>query len=96
MARGRVTAGLADISGRMSDDRPGPLPADMRQYARWIIYALGVLVLVLGDLLSVTSVLWMTALVAGLVTLAQLLSGPGASATPEVTVNPDFTSADTV
>ena len=96
MARGRVTAGLADISGRMSDGRPGPLPTDMQQYSRWIIYALGVLVLVLGDLLSVSSVLWMTALVAGLVPLAQLLSGPGAPATPEVTVNPDFTSADTV
>jgi hypothetical protein len=49
-----------------------------------------------GDLLSVSSVLWMTALVAGLVTLAQLLSGPGAASAPAVTVNPDLTSADTV
>lgn len=96
MARGRITSGLADISGRMSDGRPGPLPADMQQYARWLIYGLGVLVLVWGDLLSVSSVLWMTALVAGLVTLAQLLSGPGTAAAPAVTVNPDLTSADTV
>jgi hypothetical protein len=49
----------------------------MQGYARWLIYAVGVAILLFSDLLSVSTVLWISALVAGLVTLAQLLSGPG-------------------
>ncbi len=83
--RGHVTRGLAQLSGRMSDGRPGPLPASMLGYARWLVYALGVLVLLFSELMSVSTVLWVSALVAGLVTLAQLLSGPGAEAAGDLT-----------
>ena len=74
-----MTTGLAQLSGRMSDGRPGPLPSEMLGYARWLVYALGVAILLFSDLLSVSTVLWISALVAGLVTLAQLLSGPGSA-----------------
>ena len=69
----------------MSDGRPGPLPASMLGYARWLVYALGVLVLLFSELMSVSTVLWVSALVAGLVTLAQLLSGPGTAAAGDLT-----------
>ena len=83
--RGQVTTGLARLSGRMSEGRPGPLPQDMLDYARWLIYAIGVAILMFSDLMSVSTVLWITALVAGLVTLAPLLSGPGATAAGDLT-----------
>lgn len=84
-ARGQVTTGLADISGRMSDGRPGPLPANMRPYAFWLSYAIGLLILMVSDLMSVGTVLWVSALVAGLVTLAQLLGGSAVDAQPRST-----------
>ncbi len=80
--RGRVTNGLADLGGRLSDGRPGPMSVDMLGYARWLIYALGIAVLLFSDLLAVSTVLWVAALVAGLVTLAQLLLGSRAAASP--------------
>jgi hypothetical protein len=83
--RGHVTRGLAQLSGRMSDGRPGPLPATTLDYARWLVYALGVLILLFSELMSVSTVLWVSALVAGLVTLAQLLSGPGTSEAGDLT-----------
>lgn len=74
--RGHVTTGLAELGGRLSDGRPGPLPRRQLGYARWILYALGVAVLLFTSVMSVSTVLWVSALVAGLVTLAQLLAGP--------------------
>ena len=88
-ARGQVTTGLADLSGRMSGGRPGPLPPNMRPYAFWLSYVVGVLILLFSDLLSRATILWVAALVAGLVTLAQLLGG-----TP-VDDQPKSTSTDT-
>jgi hypothetical protein len=79
MARGHVTRGLAQLSGRMSDGRPGALPPAMLDYARWLVYAIGVALVLVSDLLSVSTILWISALVAGFVTLAQLLSGPGSA-----------------
>jgi len=76
--RAPLTAGLADIRGRLFDGGAGPLPATVAPYAGWAAYALGVLILLISDLMSVSTVLWVTALVAGLVTAIQLLGG-GAS-----------------
>ncbi|MCX6432082.1 MAG: hypothetical protein NTX29_04615 [Actinobacteria bacterium] len=76
-ARGQVTTGLDQLSGRMSSGRPGPIPADKVGYARWLVYIVGVAIVLGSDVMSVSSVLWVTALVAGLVTLAQLLAGGG-------------------
>lgn len=78
--RGQVAVGLADLSGRLFDGRPGPLPRPMLGYARWAVYALGLLILLVSDLLAVSTVLWVAALAAGLVTLAQLLAGPAGPA----------------
>ena len=86
--RGHVTRGLAQMSARMSDGKPGPLPKEMVGYARWMVYALGVLILLFSGLLVVSTVLWVSALVAGLVTLAQLLSGPGTAGEPTETSTP--------
>jgi hypothetical protein len=83
--RGHVTTGLAQLGGRMSDGRPGPLPTPMLGYARWLVYAIGVFILLFSGLMSVSTVLWISALVAGLVTLAQLLSGPGSVETGDLT-----------
>lgn len=85
MLRGHVTTGMAQLSGRMSDGRPGPLPREMLGYARWLSYALGVLILLISDLMVVSTVLWVSALVAGLVTLAQLLAGPASAETAGLT-----------
>jgi hypothetical protein len=78
--RGPVIKGLAELGGRLSDGRGGPLPANMLGYARWLVYAVGAAILLFSDLISVSSVLWVSALVAGLITLAQLLAGGGAFA----------------
>ena len=75
-ARGHITTGLAQIGGRLSDGRPGPMPRPMLPYAHWLIYAIGVAILLFSDVFSVSTVLWTAALVAGLITLAQLLAGP--------------------
>jgi hypothetical protein len=82
-ARTPITAGLAQLGGRLSGGRPGPMPRAMLGYARWLAYAIGVAILLFSDLLSVSSVLWTSALVAGLVTLAQLLAGPESPAGSE-------------
>ena len=82
-SRGHVTRGLAQLSGRMSDGRPGPLPAGhagLRPLAH--LRASASRSLLFSDLMSVSTVLWISALVAGLVTLAQLLSGPGSRQPP--------------
>lgn len=78
--RGHVTAGLADLGGRLSDGRPGPLPARYLPWARILIFAVAALILLVSSLMAVSTVLWVSALAAGLVTLAQLLAGAGAGA----------------
>lgn len=68
----RMPAGLASVGVSL---RPatGPL--------RWAIFALGLLIILIGDVLSPASILWTVALVAGLLTLLQLLVGaPGGAA----------------
>ena len=74
-ARGEVTTGLAELRGRMFAGGNGPLPSNTFPYILWGIYALGVLLLLFSSLLAVSTVLWISALVAGLVTVAQLLAG---------------------
>lgn len=81
--RGQVTKGLAELGGRLSGGRPGTISREMLGYARWAVYAVGVAILLFSDLMSVSTVLWITALVAGLVTLAQLLAGPADGAGAE-------------
>jgi hypothetical protein len=78
--RGHLTDGLADLGGRLSGGRPGTIPRRYLTPTRVVIYILGVILLLTSDLMSVTTVLWVSALMAGLITLAQLLAGPVAGA----------------
>lgn len=71
--RGHLTRGLGEISARMPEGLQGRL-SDSIVTVRWIIYALGVVIVMLTDVLSPVGVLWTVALVAGLITLAELLA----------------------
>ena len=75
-----LTSGLGELRGRLFDGGSGPLPVSALGYASWAAYALGVLILLVSDLMSVSTVLWVTALVAGIVTVLQLLAGGASSA----------------
>ncbi|MBI1349579.1 MAG: hypothetical protein GC156_00500 [Actinomycetales bacterium] len=79
--RGMITKGLAEIGGRLSDGRSGVIPPSMLGAARVLIFILATAILLFSSLLDVATVLWVTALAAGLVTLAQLLAGPAAGST---------------
>jgi hypothetical protein len=79
-ARGEITKGLAELGGRMPDlGGFGDFLRSNAEYVRWAIYALMFLILLFSDLIARSTVLWVTALGAGLVTLVQLLAGAGAS-----------------
>ncbi|HAN71823.1 MAG TPA: hypothetical protein DCQ36_09600 [Actinobacteria bacterium] len=71
--RGHLMRGLGEISGRMPEGLQGLL-TDSIATVRWIIYALGVVIVMLTDVLAPESVLWTVALVAGLITVAELLA----------------------
>jgi len=86
--RGHLVTGLGELSARMPAGIAG-IGASLRgaaQPLRWAIYALGLLILLLTDVLSPASILWTVALVAGLLTVLQLLvgapSGGADNATP--------------
>lgn len=71
--RGHLTRGLAEISGRLPEGLQGVL-ADAIGPVRWAIYVFGVLLVMLTDVMSASAVLWTSVLVAGLLTVAQLLA----------------------
>ncbi len=71
--RGHLSRGLSDISGRLPEAAQGVL-ASAIVTVRWLIMALGVVLLLLAGVLSSGTVWSVTALVAGLMTVAQLLS----------------------
>ncbi len=80
-ARGHVTTGLAELSGRSRPDQPGILPASSLPWLRGATYVVGLALLVVSGTFSVTTVVWTSALVAGLLTVIQLLAGPGRAPT---------------
>lgn len=71
--RGHITRGFSDISSRMPEGLQGSLSGSIR-WVRWVVYAIGLIVVMLTDVLSPTSVLWSVALTAGLITIAELLA----------------------
>jgi hypothetical protein len=86
--RGHLNRGLSDISGRLPDSLSGVLTSAIVPI-RWLIMALGVILLLITGNLSTGTVWSVTALVAGLMTVAQLLAarpsdGSAASETVEV------------
>lgn len=93
-ARGQVVKGLGEISARMPAglESLGAALRPVAGYVRWAIYLLAGLALVLGSMASVASVLWLSALVAGLVTVVQLLVGVGASSTITDTPSEDLST----
>jgi len=84
-ARGHLTRGLGEISGRMPEGLQGSLASSIG-WVRWVVYAIGVLLVMLTDVLSPTSVIWSIALTAGLITLAELLAVPPREEAGEVDV----------
>lgn len=91
LARGHVTAGLGELSARAYGGGSGPLSEPVATYVRWGIYAVGTLILLISALMSVATVLWVSALVAGAITVVQLLAADAAE--PSTMSTPD---ADTV
>ena len=71
--RGHVSRGLSEISSRMPAALQGCLAGSIH-WVRWVVYAVGVLVVMAADVMSLTAVLWTIALTAGLVTLVELLA----------------------
>lgn len=71
--RGHLNRGLSDISGRLPDSLSGVLTSAIVPI-RWLIMALGVILILITGNLSTGTVWSVTALVAGLMTVAQLLA----------------------
>jgi hypothetical protein len=93
MARGQLVKGLGDISSRMPAGLE-PLGATLRPivgYVRWAIYLLAGLVLVFASMASISNVLWLSALTAGIVTVLQLLAGVGSPGAVTVTPSEEVT-----
>lgn len=78
--RGHLTRGLGEISGRLPEGLQGSLEGSI-SWLRWVVYAIAVVIVMISDVLSPSSVLWTVALTAGVVTLMELLAVP-----PRVTV----------
>jgi hypothetical protein len=73
--RGHLNRGLGEISGRLPEGLQGSLEGSI-SWLRWVVYAIGVVIVMISDVLSPTSVLWTVALTAGVVTLMELLAVP--------------------
>lgn len=78
--RGHLTRGLGEISARLPEGLQGSLEGSI-SWLRWVVYAIAVVIVMISDVLSPSSVLWTVALTAGVVTLMELLAVP-----PRVTV----------
>ena len=78
--RGHLTRGLGEISGRLPEGLQGSLAGSI-SWLRWVVYGIGIVIVMISDVLSPSSVLWTVALTAGLVTLTELLAVP-----PRITV----------
>jgi hypothetical protein len=80
-ARGAVVKGLSELGGRLDGlGGVGAFVHPNQWWLRWIVYALGLIILLFSGLLAASTVLWITALCAGLVTLIQLLASAAAPA----------------
>ena len=90
---GHLNRGLAEISGRMPEGLQGVLSGSIEK-VRWVIYAFGVLMVLLTDAMSTSSVLWASALVAGLLTVAQLLAVDPRSAVVQIEGGEDIVVAE--
>lgn len=73
--RGHLTRGLGEISGRLPEGLQGSLAGSI-SWLRWVVYGIGIVIVMISDVLSPTSVIWTVALTAGLVTLTELLAVP--------------------
>jgi hypothetical protein len=95
MLRGHVTKGLGELSARMpSLGGFGAFVRERAEYVRWAIYAVLLLILLFSNLFDRPTVLWVTALGAGLVTLVQLVAGtPDEDSSSVTTVIPSETDA---
>lgn len=85
--RGHLTRGFGELSARLPEGLQsfGASLAPHQVRIRVVIYALTVLLILMTDMLSLTSVLWCAALGAGVVTVLQILvAKPAAPAAPAI------------
>jgi hypothetical protein len=81
-----IVRGLNELGSKMSGLAGlGTFARDYRDYLYWVIYAIALLLLVFAGLFTISTVLWIAALVAGLVTAVQLVAGAAGSAESSVT-----------
>lgn len=73
--RGHLIRGLGEISGRLPEGLQGSLAGSI-SWLRWVVYGIGIVIVMASDVLSPSAVLWTVALTAGLVTLMELLAVP--------------------
>ncbi len=73
--RGHLTRGLGEVSGRLPEGLQGSLAGSI-SWLRWVVYGIGIVIVMASDVLSPSAVLWTVALTAGLVTLMELLAVP--------------------
>lgn len=71
--RGHVVAGLTEIGAAVPDNAFSTFLQDRASTVRWVIAVVLVFILMVGDVLSLTRVIWMILLAAGLFTLLQIL-----------------------
>jgi hypothetical protein len=85
-ARGHVVKGLTEIGARTGLDGAGSWVASNAMWLRWVVYGLATAALLFSGVMSMSTVFWVTALAAGLVTAIQVLVG-AASAPAETGTN---------
>jgi hypothetical protein len=87
-ARGQIVKGLGELGGRLDGIAElGAFAHRYQEWLRWAVYALGTIILLFSGLLAASTVLWVTALAAGLVTLIQVLASAGAPASSPTTTD---------
>lgn len=86
--RGQLTAGFDDIGSRLPAGlaRFGASIGSIQVGLRWIVYGLGLLVILATDVMSVSVVFWVSALAAGVITVIEILAAAGNDTEVEVTV----------
>jgi len=82
-ARGHVVKGLTELGQRTGLAGAGEWVNGNQVWLRWVVYGLALITLLFSGVMSMSTVFWVTALAAGLVTAIQVLAGAAGSAADE-------------
>lgn len=78
-ARGHVVKGLTEVGQRTGLSGVGEWVHGNQVWLRWVVYGLALIALLFSGVMSMSTVFWVSALAAGLVTVIQLLAGAAGS-----------------